>query len=390
MRIGIFTECFSPVLNGVSVSMETFMKSLEKRGHEFFIFTTGSLNKCDDPNNVTRIPILLPFEPKGGKYPIARPQKVDEWVKIIEPYNLDIIWSQHLLSLGALGLKVAKKLDIPVILTYHTLLTGYAHYIPLVGFLAKRWLIYKSRRYCNQYDAIVSPSDSMKKLLLSYGVTIPITTIPTGIEPSNFTNHYSKEELKKKFKIPAEHDFLFLYTSRIGKEKNVNFLLLAMKKFVFEQKHQNAHLLMVGGGDDLEKTIQYAKKLGLENYVTFAGKQPKEETNKIFGGADAFVFSSITETQGIIIFEAQAAGLPTIAVKIMGPSNYVKDGDDGFLVPLKIEVFADKMEYLSNHDEIRIKMGQRAKNNVLHYTAEKCGQMMEQLLERTVNNHNRS
>jgi glycosyltransferase involved in cell wall biosynthesis len=259
-----------------------------------------------------------------------------------------------------------------------------------VGWIARDWLIYKSRQYCNQYDAIISPSPAMQKILVYYGVKTPITAIPTGIDPSHFQNHYSKQDLMTKFQIPPEHDFLFLYVSRVGKEKNVYFLLDAMKKFVYQHNHHNAHLLMIGGGEELEKVKRYCIQLGLSDCVTFAGAQPKDETNKIFGGADAFVFASITETQGIIIQEAQAAGLPVIAVDEMGPGNYINDGEDGLLVPLNSEAFADKMNYLATHPDIRVAMSTKAKENVLKFTAEKCGEKIEEMYERTIANHHRS
>lgn len=393
MRIGISTECYHPVMNGVVVSIDTSRKELEKRGHEYVIITTRYPNYQETEKNVLRIRALPLTKPKGSKFPIARPQSVRRWAKILAPYNLDLIHCQHLLSSGSLGLKVAKKLNIPAVLTYHTLLTEYIHYVPIVKYwpliwLAKKWIIWKSRRYCNQYDAIVTPSPSMAKLLVSYGVKTPITSIPTGINLENFKNHYSKEQLKTKYNIPQDQDFIFLYVSRIGKEKNIYFLLEAMRKLIQEKNHKNIHLLMVGGGDELENAKKLVAKWGLSNHITFTGGLPKEETNKTFGGADAFVFASYTETQGIIIQEAQASGLPVIAVNKMGPSGYIKDGIDGFLCPLNIDQFTDIMiRVLMMRPDERKKMGEAAKIDVQEYTAEKSADKMEDLYEKNIDSN---
>ena len=392
MRIGIFTECYDPIMNGVVVSIKTFRKELEKRGHEYIIITTSYPNYHETEKNILRIRALPFTKPKGSKYPIARPQSVRRWAKILAPYNLDLIHCQHLLSTGSLGLKVAKRLGIPTILTYHTLLTEYIHYAPIVKYwplswVAKRVVIRKSRKYCNQYDAIVTPSPSVAKLLVSYGVKTPITPIPTGIDLSKFENQYSKEELKAKYDIPQDQDFIFLYVSRIGKEKNIYFLLKAAKRLIQDRKHSNAHFLLVGGGDELENAQKLVATWGLGNHITFTGGLPKDETNKIFGGADAFVFASYTETQGIIIQEAQASGLPVIAVNKMGPSDYIKDGIDGFLVPLNIDQFTDIMiRVLMMRPDERKKMGENAKRNVQEFTAEKSADKMEKLYEKTNSN----
>ncbi|OGD56413.1 hypothetical protein A2V71_04770 [Candidatus Berkelbacteria bacterium RBG_13_40_8] len=397
MKIGIFTECYHPVMNGVVVSIDTFKTELEKRGHEFYIFTTECQSYDETDNHIHRFQAITRTEPKGGSYPISKPQNVNNVAESIRDLNLDLIHSQHLMSTGSLGLKVAQRLGIPAVLTYHTLLTEYIHYIPILKYfikywplnwMAKKWVIRKSRNYCNQYDAIVTPSPSMKKLLIEYGVKTQITPIPTGIDLSKFQNQYSKKELKAKYKIPEEQDFIFLYVSRIGKEKNIYFLLETMRKLIKEKNYSKAHLLLVGGGDELEKAKNLIKKWGLEKHFTFTGGLPHEEVIKVFGGADCFVFSSVTETQGIIIQEAQASGLPVIAVNIMGPSDYIKDGIDGFLVPLNINQFTDIMIHvIMMPEDERKKMGENAKRNVQEYTAEKSAIKMEKLYESTKNNY---
>lgn len=383
MRIAVFSECYG-IMNGVVVSIDTFRKELEKRGHEVIVFSTETPD-CKVQDDVIRIPAILRFRPKGGRYPIARAQSIGKWAKIVAPYNFDLVHSQHLLSLGSLGLKVAKRLNLPAVLTYHTLLTEYAHYVPVIGRFLDGWIIRKSRTYCNLYNAVIAPSPSMKKLLIEYGVTTPITVIPTGINLDDFANPYTKEELQAKYHLPASRPFLFLYVSRIGKEKNVYFLINAMKKLV--SRRQDAHLLMVGGGDEIKKVKSYVRNFGLADHITFTGSLEKPETNKIFGAADVFVFASVTETQGIIIQEAQASCLPVIAVNKMGPSDYINDGKDGFLVPLNVAQFAAKMEYLMTHGEVRQRLSSNAKQNVKQFSAQISADKMERLYEEVSARH---
>lgn len=380
MRIGIFTECYHPVLNGVVVSIDTFKNELEKRGHDFFIFTTECPGYQDSSIRVKRYKSMLPFEPKGGKYPISWPRIAHLDAKKIAGFNLDIIHSQHLLSLGHLGLKVGKILKIPTVLTYHTLLAEYTHYIPLIGGLVKRYLIHQSRVISNQYDQIVTPSASMKKVLRSYGVTKPIEAIPTGVDIASMQDSYTQSALKKKWQIP-EHQKLLLYVSRVAKEKNLDFLFLAIEKLAL--KRDDFHLLIVGGGPELTYYKTKTREWGLKPFVTFTDMLPKKEANRYFGAADVFSFPSITETQGIVITEAMAAGTPAIAVNIMGPSDIIQDGIDGFLVPLKVDQFAARINELLSDKDLREKMGKKAKENSKNFSVKVTSDQMEKLYEKT-------
>ena len=383
MRIGIFSECYHPVLNGVVVSIDAFRNELERRGHKFYIFTTENPGFKDTDPNVVRFSAMLPFQAKGGKYPIAWPQIAQLQTAKIARYNLDIIHSQHLLGLGTLGLNVGRVLRIPTILTYHTLLAEYTHYVPLFSGLARAYLIKKSRDICNQYDQVVTPSPSMKRVLRSYDVTTPITSIPTGVELDDFQDSYSSKEIRKKYQIPDHQKTILLYVSRIAKEKNVEFLFEAIE--ILAQKRDDFHLLMVGGGPELECYKRKTVDWGLKNLITFTGMVEKKETNKIFGACDLFVFPSITETQGIVITEAMAAGIPAVAINEMGPSDIIEDGEDGFLVPLNKKQFADKIEFLIDNIKLRQKMGKNAQKNAEKFSVETTCDQMERLYEKIGN-----
>lgn len=384
MRIGIFTECYNPVLNGVVVSINTFKHVLEQRGHEFYIFTTGSLDKAESDPHIIRFPVALPFKPKGGKYPLAWPQNAHLLAPKIAEYNLDLIHSQHLLLLGESGLKVSKILNIPSILTYHTLLTEYSHYLPGAAQLTRWWLIRKSRQICNMYDQVITPSPSMARLLRSYGVIAPIESIPTGVDVAQYANHFTRQDLSEKCKIP-ENKKLLLYVSRIAPEKNIRFLFAAIRRLI--RRRQDFHLLMVGGGPDFDLYQNLAQKWGLKEVITFTNMQPREETVKYFGSADIFVFPSITETQGIVVTEAMAAGIPAVAVNKMGPSDIIKNGVDGFLTSLKIDEFTDKINELLENNVLRKKMGDAAKINASQYSVNVTADKMEKLYVKLANNH---
>lgn len=383
MRIGIFSECYLPTLNGVVVSIETFRKELEKRGHQFFIFAPYNRQCRNDESDVFRYPSFC--WPGQGHYPIAFPVlSITQTIKRAKDFKLDLVHTQHLFSMGKLGLKVGRKLKIPVVHTYHTLIAEYTHYVPLFSGVSRRVVIGMSRRYCNACDQIVTPSPSMKKVLLSYGIKKPIEPIPTGVNLGDFQDPYHQEVVKAKWHIP-EGQKILLYVSRIAKEKNLDFLFSAIRQLA--KKRHDFHLLMVGGGPEFGYYRNKVDQWGLASHITFTDMQSKERAERFFGAADVFVFPSITETQGIVITEAMAAGVPAVAIGIMGPSDLIRDGIDGFLTSLNTDEFAVKIEKLLDDETLRKKMGTAAQENAKRFSTQNCALRMEELYEKTLRDY---
>jgi len=192
----------------------------------------------------------------------------------------------------------------------------------------------------------------MKKILVEYGVTKPIDVIMTGIEPKAY-QHVSEsvgQQLREKYKIDPGAK-ICLYVSRIAKEKNLDFLFRAFVKI--QKECPKTHLLMVGGGPEEAWAKKRTQGLGLGSKVTFTGMLAKEDANTIFGLGDVFTFPSYTETQGIVIAEAMAAGTPPVAVGKMGPLDLIHDGKDGYLTKLSVDEFAQKAVKLLNDDKKR-------------------------------------
>ncbi len=386
MNIGIFSECYLPTLNGVVVSIETFREELEKRGHKIYVFTPKTKGfKDKDPDHVFRFPSFT--WPGEENYPIALPTAAAKVIKKAKELKLDIIHSQHLFTMGRLGMRVAHELNIPMVYTYHTLIAEYTHYVPIFNLAAKQILKNISRDFCNDCDQVITPSPSMARILKTYGVTKPIEAIPTGIHIEEMEHHFPDKVIRAKWDIPENRKIL-LYLSRIAKEKNIDFLFKAFKKILANRlkKHRLAdvHLLMVGGGPELNFYEDLAKKMGINDYVSFTDMMQKKNANKFYGAADLFVFPSITETQGIVVTEAMAAGIPVVAVNKMGPSDLVRNGHDGYLTDLNINDFAGKIESLLDNPEKRKEMGKNAKESAKEFSSLSCAIKLEKLYEKNI------
>jgi glycosyltransferase involved in cell wall biosynthesis len=350
MNIGMFTDIYRPAINGVTRSIDTLKTSLEARGHTVYIFAPSVRNHPKE-ERVIRLPSIKRLSPKEIPLGLAYVPFLTDKVRELE---LDIIHTHLPFFVGGLGYRIAKKLSIPKIHTYHTHLTEYAHYSPVPGIQRpiKYGLQRLTKRYCNASDYVIAPSTAIKELLLSYGVKKPIVVNPTGIVCEDFhrLTKVETDQLLKQYYIP-ENQKIILFGGRLAKEKNLPFLLDCFQDIA--QKHTNVHLIFAGGGPVEQELRHQIHKADLTLRVTITGFLQKQEIAKFFGIADVFAFPSYTETQGIVLAEAMAAGCPIVAIDALGPKDAIQDGVEGFLVANDGQAFTDRLLQILEDDELR-------------------------------------
>jgi glycosyltransferase involved in cell wall biosynthesis len=200
------------------------------------------------------------------------------------------------------------------------------------------------------------------------GVSTPIKKIPTGIKLSEFSN-LDRFWLKKNYGIP-ERSKVLLFVGRLGQEKNIYFLLECFEKVFAELP--GTFLVLVGSGPEEEELKNLTIDRGISNNIIFAGKKDRSEMARHYAGSDLFVFTSLTETQGLVIAEAKAAGIPSVAVKANGVCEMVDDGEDGYLTDLDQDSFIEKVVLLLKDDELRKRFSEKAKENVKKISSRRC------------------
>ena len=330
MKIGFFTDTYLPVIHGVEVSIETFRKNLEKMGHEIFIFAPYSPGYKDKNPRVLRFRSIKVI--KKPEMRLAFPFLPRENFEKVLNLKLDIAHAHTPFSMGLFAKYISNYQKIPLVYTHHTHYPEYAKFYLKERIITPLLARYFSAWFANQAQAILVPSYKMKRFLIEYGVkkTKPIYTLPTGVNLKIFKK--SKEgflKIRKKLKIPFGSRVL-LFVGRMGEEKNPSFLLYSMEEIL--KKFENIFLLMVGDGPILEKLKNLALKLKIEKNVIFTGAVPHSEIPHYYQAADIFVFSSQTETQGIVILEAIASGLPVVALKDEAFKEMVIENKNGFLI----------------------------------------------------------
>lgn len=376
MNIAFFSEVYLPILNGVVVSIQTYKKALEDMGHCVAIFTPGFRNVKAE-NDVHRF-YSMPYPSKTDyRLCFPFPSSVFRSLHEIRP---DIIHTHSPFFTGYYGLKESRRLCVPFVFTFHTQYWEYAHYVPLpqkpVRDAAKKW----SRTFCNWCDGIVAPSHKIKDVLKKLRVVPPIETIPTGISMGEIAKAGEQKD-SPCLALPKDK-FLLMTAGRLAKEKNFSFLFSALVPLFKE--NPRVHLVVMGGGPEEGALKQLCRGLGMETRITFAGHIPKMEVLKILHHGKLFVFASKTETQGIVILEAMAAGLPVAALRATGVDEVVEDGVQGYLCADDKNIFYEKVKELVYNDDVRNRMCAAAKKKAEFYSAASLGKTLVSFYEKLI------
>ncbi|MGB9802365.1 glycosyltransferase family 4 protein [Desulfofundulus sp.] len=355
MKIGIFTDSYRPYTSGVVRSIDTFTSELTRMGHEIYIFAPNYPN-CSREKHVFRFPSVP--APTNRDFTLAVPFSL-RLKPIINQWQPDIIHVHSPFLLGRVGARYAHKMGIPLVFTFHTLYDQYVHYVPFARSITRELTRRFCRDFCNRCDLVVAPTAIIEEHLKRMGVRSKIKVIPTGINLEEFARG-DRNWLRKKYGIGVQEKIL-LFVGRLGQEKNIGFLISAFADLLGE--FQALKLVLVGGGPEKLNLQRMTAQLGIEKHVIFTDTLNRTEVINCYHGADLFVFSSKTETQGLVLAEAKAAGLPVVALKAFGTCEMVRDGEDGFLTPENKELFIEKIKMLITDDDLHQKMASRAREN---------------------------
>ncbi len=343
MKIAFFTDSYKPYISGVVRSVESFMIELQNAGNEVYIFAPDYPGSKKE-DNIFRFKSLPAGAVPGFRLALPLSTSVFNRVKELD---LDLIHTHSPFLMGWLGKLISRRLNIPLVFTYHTLYEKYAHYFPLGEGVARKLAINYSKRYCQNCDLVIAPTDYVENMLLGYGIKTAIKTVPTGID---IHKYYNKNGLwiRSEYGIRDDEKIL-LFVGRLGQEKNIELLMETFK--MVSESLANTRLIMVGDGPLRKKLLKMTDDYMLNDKIIFTGEKEPDEVVDFYLASDLFVFPSLTETQGLVTLEAMAGGLPVIAVNAAGTTSMVDDGLNGLLVKADPHYFSRAVINLLTHDK---------------------------------------
>lgn len=364
MKIAMFTNTYLPHVGGVARSVKTLEDACRAHGHEVRVIAPDFDGQEKSPH-VLRVPAIQHFNGSDFSVQLPIPNLIRD---CIEDFAPDLIHSHHSFLLGDAALREARKMQIPIVFTHHTLYERYTHYVPLDSPALRRVVIRLTTEYCNLCDEVIAPSGSIARLLRERGVTTPIQPIPTGIDLEFFASG-NGARCRNLLGIP--HDAKVIgHVGRLAKEKNLIFLSEAVAKCL--EAEPSTVFLVVGDGEDHPEMLAILRKSAGKRRVHVVGTLIDQNLADAYAAMDCFVFASQTETQGLVLAEAMAAGKPVVAIDGPGVREIVNDGENGLLLAgdASTDELSTSLRDILNHPELLQFCSENARHTALHYGEE--------------------
>ncbi len=371
MNIGIFTCNYRPLINGLSASVEIFSHEFRKRGHRVFIFAPQYPGFIDSEEGVFRFPSLRAPTHHNYRIPLPFSPTINSFLPRLE---LDLIHAQHPFLLGSLARRAARRLDVPLVFTHHTLYERYIHYFPIASAAAQRLAIRLSTSFANQADLVIAPTQGLRKILQERGVRSRIEVIPTGVKAGDDDKGSS---LASDLGILPSARIL-LSVGRLAKEKNLDALLEVFLRLAPDIP--DLHLVLVGEGDERPRLQAWVMGHGLGDRVRFVGEQPRKSLAHYYQGAHLLLFTSLSEAQGLVLLESMVHGLPVLALRSFAAEELIEDGINGYLAD-GVEALARRTQDLLCDEERRRSFSAKAKEKTREFTASAMAERMLNLYQ---------
>lgn len=359
LNIAMFTNNYLPFIGGVPISITRLTKGLRKRGHNVVIFAPRYPIKTLEDANVIRCNLLIYYKTKPFDFPIVNifsPQIEKKFLS----QDFDVIHVHHPFWMGLKGLELGNKYGLPVILTYHTRLEKYAHNLPFLKQTFENIVSHNLIRIFSQKcDAILAPTNSAKEYLANIGVSRDKTVLPTGVDFDFYNNIdlHCVKLIHKKYRM--QNEVILCSVSRLTQEKNIYFLLNGIKR-IKDNSKVPFKCIIIGDGPEKQNILKTIEDQGIKDTVILLGSVRPEEVCQYYMASDIFVFSSQSETQGMVILEAMAGKCAVVAIRSSGIDDIIHNEYNGFKTKADLNLWSEKVIYLMENPKILKEMSRNA------------------------------
>lgn len=368
----MMTNTYLPHVGGVARSVSTFAEEFRRKRHRVLVVAPEFEGKPLPPRAaaiVERVPAIQNFH--GSDFSVRWP--IVGLPPRLAGFQPDIIHAHHPFLLGDTALRVAATKNAPVIFTHHTRYEDYTHYVPFDSAALKEIAIKLSTHFANLCDGVIAPSESIARLIRRRGVNRPIRVVPTGIDVAAFAAG-DGARFRRKYRLPP-NAFIVGHVGRLAPEKNLEYLGEAVATFL--KATPQAWFVVVGAGPSEDKLREQFFARGVADRLLLAGRHTGRALADAYNAMNVFAFASFSETQGMVLAEAMAAGSPVVALNAPGVRELMEDGSNGFMLEKNATPtrFADALARLWR-DPRRLKaFSTRARRTAENFSSEHCAEL---------------
>ena len=381
MNILMITNTYLPHVGGVARSVERFRQEYLALGHGVLVIAPVFPDLPAEEEGVVRMPAIQNFNGSDFSVRMAVPGILGP---PIDEFRPDIVHAHHPYLMGDTAQRVAATRNLPLVFTHHTMYELYTHYVPAHAKTLARFVKVLATGYANMCDHLIAPSESTAAVLKRRGVVAPITVVPTGVDVRRYARG-NGGAFRKARTIPSRA-YVVGHVGRLAPEKNLGFLARAVTRFLTETP--GARFLVVGGGPSEGDLRELSERRGVAGRVDFVGSLQGQELVDAYHAMDVFAFASKSETQGMVLTEAMAAGVPVVALDAAGAREVVKNRRNGRLMARQaVTPFAEALSWMARLPADRRRaLATEARRTAREFSLRACAQRSLELYERVIAN----
>lgn len=371
MNIVMLTNTYLPHVGGVAHSVAAFASEYRRRGHRVLIVAPEFENQPAHEPDVIRVPAIQRFNGSDFSAPLPAPGLLKDELDVFHP---DVIHAHHPYLLGMTAMRIARQRRLPLVFTYHTRYEEYTHYVGIDFPVFRRFVNELCMRYANLADLVFAPSRSIARILRDSKVVAPIEVVPTGVDVAAFANG-DGAGFRRRLGIPQQA-FVVGHLGRLAPEKNLEFLTNAVRRFL--ESEPRAHFLLAGEGPSASMLRTAFTTAGMSTRLHQAGLLHQPDLADAYHAMDVFAFASKSETQGMVLSEAMAAGVPVVGLDAPGVRDIVRDRLNGRLVAHEsVDAFVEALQWIASRPSTELRKlqdgaRQSAEEMSIQHTADKA------------------
>jgi 1,2-diacylglycerol 3-alpha-glucosyltransferase len=333
MRVLMLSHGYPPILSGVTLVVQKLARAMVEKGHTVAVVAASDRGEPyrDEDERVQVVRVRATTNPWWEEGPIPW-ATLKDLQAVIDTFQPDILHCHEAGPLSWQLLRVNKDAGLPLLATCYYVPRFIARYLtwndePHNVIESLFW--YYSTWLFNQFERVVFATAAHEQSYRHKGLEVPTTIISNGLDLSRYQPSGGLvEEVEARYRLPAGRRILFV--SRLAKDKEIDVLIRLMPRVCATH---DAHLLLVGRGDDRERLEQLTEEMELQACVHFLGFVPEEDLPALYRASDLFAIASTCEVQSLPTLQATATGMPVVAANAMALPELVHDGVNGFLVP---------------------------------------------------------
>lgn len=367
MNVLMFTNTYLPIVGGVSESVQRLKRQLQAAGHHVLVVAPRLIGQPREERDVVRVAAMQHFNGSDFSLPVPIPGQLHEAIEAFDP---DIVHSHHPFLLGDTAARAAETYGLPLIFTHHTLYEHYTHYVPGDSPRMQRFAVALATQYTRLCDEVIAPSESIRRLLVERGANTAISVVPSGVDTTRFISG-DGTRWRERLGIP-QSAYVIGHLGRLALEKNLAFLAEAVAESLVLVP--GAHFLVVGEGEARDDIQALAEERDVAERLHFTGRLEGQALIDAYHAMDVFAFASHSETQGMVVAEAMAAGLPVVAIEAPGVREVVVDGHNGrLLAEDDLDAMAEALVALTDPD-VRLPLAEDALDTAADYDEKRCAE----------------